>query len=190
MAGLDDAFSTSTANPNHVIFKNNRIYRHYVLRVNYTSYDVRRAEDIFNPNTEHCDIMMLHNEESEEDSYHRFCYARIMGIYHTNVQYIGPGMQDYLPRRLDFLHIRWFERVPQQDLHGLHALQFVPMDDPGSFDFMDPADVVRGCHLIPAFRHGRLHQESSSTSIAQLGDSKIWKYYYVNRYGKLTCYCL
>ena len=187
MAGLGDSFGALHANLNDVILRHDRIYRHHILWINYTTYDVRRANDIFNPNTEHCDILMLHRPESEDD-HHQFCYARIIGIYHANVQYIGSGMKDYLPRRMDFLHVRWFEQVPQQDLHGLDALRFVQMNDPGSTDFVDPADMLRGCHLLPAFRHGKLHSEQVATSpIAR--DSDDWKYYYVNRYGRRARLC-
>lgn len=191
MDGLEDDFGASAAGLNHVILKNNRIYRHHVLRINYTTYDVRRGEDIFNPNTEHSDIMMLHRPESEQDR-EQFCYARIIGIYHANVQYVGPGMKDYIPRRIDFLHLRWFERVPEQDLHGLDALRFIHMDDPQSFDFVDPSDVVRGCHLMPAFRHGKLHREHkvATSPVSAARDSEEWEYYYVNRYGEITRCCL
>lgn len=177
-AGLDDGFGTLDANPGHVIFKNDRIYQHYVLRINYTTYDIRRAEDIFNPNTEHRDILMLHSQDSERDR-DPFCYARILGMYHANIQYIGPRMKDYLPRRMDFLHVRWFERVSQQDLPGLDALKFVDMNDPASFDFVDPADILRGCHLLPAFRYGKLRQNLHQSPIAC--DSEDWRFYYVNR---------
>lgn len=181
-AGLDDAFGALSANTDHVVLKNNRIYRHHVLRINYTTYDVRHANDIFNPSTEHRDIMMLHRPESEQDR-DRFCYARIIGIYHANVQYIGPGMKDYMPQQMDFLHVRWFERVPEQDLHGLDALRFIQADDPASFDFVDPTDIVRGCHLIPAFRHGRHHREETAMPPTSIARDEEWKYYYVNRYA-------
>lgn len=37
---------------------NNRIYHHRVCRINYTTYDVRRAQDSINPRT-HADISTL-----------------------------------------------------------------------------------------------------------------------------------
>lgn len=187
LAGLNDGLRALPAAPDHVILKNHRIYRHQILRINYTTYDVRRTDDIFNPNTEHCDIMLLHRSESgDSEDRHRFCYGRIIGVYHANVQYIGPGMKDYLPRRMDFLHVRWLERVPQQDLHGLEALQFTDTGDPATFDFVDPADVLRGCHLIPAFKHGKLQREHDAMLPASIaGDSEDWNYYYINRYGSL-----
>lgn len=97
-------------------------------------------------------------------------------MYHVNAQYIGPGMKDYLPRRVDFLHVRWFERVPQHDLHGYDALRFVELNDPTAFDFVDPEDILRGCHLLPAFRHGKLDRGVHGDH-----DLEDWKYYHVNR---------
>jgi hypothetical protein len=41
-----------------VTFVNNRIYKHKVMRVNYTTYDLRRAQDSLNSRT-HADIMVL-----------------------------------------------------------------------------------------------------------------------------------
>jgi hypothetical protein len=83
-AGLTDNFGTPEGRPDQVIFKNDRIYRHHSLRINYTTYDVCCTDDILNLNTEHCDIMMLHSPEDAND-HQWFCYARIIGIYHANV---------------------------------------------------------------------------------------------------------
>jgi hypothetical protein len=55
------------------------------------------------------------------------------------------------------------------------------MDDPAVFDFVDPADILRSCHLLPAFRFGRCHQGQIVMSpIAH--NSEDCKFYYVNRY--------
>lgn len=180
-AGLTDGFGTPDGQPDQVIFKNDRIYRHHILRINFTTYDVRRTDDILNPNTDHCDIMMLHAPEDAND-HQRFCYARIIGIYHANIQYIGPGMNDYAPRRMDFLYVRWFEREPQQDLQDLEAVRFVSIDDPAAFDFVDPADVLRSCHLLPAFRLGRRPQRLGQIVTSPIArNSEDWEFYYVNR---------
>ncbi|KAH7904570.1 hypothetical protein BJ138DRAFT_1018968 [Hygrophoropsis aurantiaca] len=63
-----------------VILMNERFYRHNIMRINYTSYDVRRAQDVINPNISHHNIMML----APPGDPHRFCYARVLGIYHAN----------------------------------------------------------------------------------------------------------
>ena len=128
---------------------------------------------------------MLLAKRLVDGSSHRFCYARILGIYHANVQYIGPGLRDYNPRRLDFAHVRWYELVtPDAELDGvaLDMLQLVSMDDPDAFDFINPAEILRGCHLIPAFAKSRTSPDSDG-SFPSANGSKDWKYYYVNKYG-------
>ncbi|OJA16859.1 hypothetical protein AZE42_09971 [Rhizopogon vesiculosus] len=42
-----------------ILFKSNRIYHHNLIRFNYTTYDIRRAQDVINPKTPHCNIMLL-----------------------------------------------------------------------------------------------------------------------------------
>lgn len=37
-----------------LIIKDDRLYHHSTARVNYTTYDVRRAQDVINPQTSHC----------------------------------------------------------------------------------------------------------------------------------------
>ena len=67
------------------------LYRHKVLRVNYTTYDLRRTIDSLNPCVPgHADVMVLSPENEEEnDDPHPYRYARILGIYHANVRHIG-----------------------------------------------------------------------------------------------------
>ncbi|KAF8834372.1 hypothetical protein BDN67DRAFT_992676 [Paxillus ammoniavirescens] len=84
----------SEADLGQVVLKGERIYRHNLFRINYTTYDVRRAQDSVNPLTDHRNIVLL----SPEPSVHPFCYARVLGIYHANVIYIGPGSKDYQSR--------------------------------------------------------------------------------------------
>ena len=97
LPGLDNDFNAlSNASIDQVLFKGGRIYQHNILCVNYTTYDVRRNQDVLNPNSDHCDIMMLFAPEGmEEGMQHHFCYARVVGIYHANVQYISPGFNSY-----------------------------------------------------------------------------------------------
>jgi hypothetical protein len=92
---------------NQVIFKGNRIYQHNICRINYTTYDFRREMETINPKSDHRDIMLL--AHADGSSTHPFCYARVLGIYHANVIYTGPGARDYLLRHIEFLWVRWFE---------------------------------------------------------------------------------
>ena len=162
-----------------VIFKGNRIYRHNIIRINYTTYDVRRDTDMVNPRTQHCDILLL----AQDGSDHRFCYARVLAIFHANVIYTGLGSKDFFPRRMEFLWVRWLELVNAPaawDTYLLDKVRFVPMNRPDAFGFVDPGDVLRSCHLVPAFTSGKVHTDGVVFSrIAR--DSQDWKHYHVNR---------
>jgi hypothetical protein len=148
LPGLCNSFHDLEPNINQVLLKSGHIYQHNVLRVNYMTYDVRREQDTFNPNSGHRDIMMLAGELTgdSEVTQHCFYYACIIGIYHVNVQYIGPGLKDYSPRRLDFFHVRWFNWIPPDDPQcsevALDMLRFVLINDEGAFRFVDPADII------------------------------------------------
>ncbi|THU94749.1 hypothetical protein K435DRAFT_612598, partial [Dendrothele bispora CBS 962.96] len=61
-------------------FENNRIYRHKVVRINHTTYDLRRDQDSINPRT-HADIMAL----APPGSIHPLIYGRVIGVFHANV---------------------------------------------------------------------------------------------------------
>jgi hypothetical protein len=168
-----------------VLFKNDRIYRHHLVRFNYTTYDVRRDQDVVNPDTPHCDIMLLANpDDLEANSNHPFLYARVLGIYHANVVYVGSGMLDYVPRRLEFLWVRWFQYFGDRSVvwkdRRLDCIKFPPMASEGAFGFVDPRDVLRGSHIMPRFVKGRVHADG--IAISRLAkDSKDWRFYYVDR---------
>ncbi|KIM79898.1 hypothetical protein PILCRDRAFT_26413, partial [Piloderma croceum F 1598] len=66
------------------------IYCHQLSRFIYTTYDIRRAQDMTNPRTSHCDIMLLakRNDENGSEPDHPFMYTHLLGIHHANVIYI------------------------------------------------------------------------------------------------------
>ena len=169
-----------------VFLKNDRIYRHHIVRFNYTTYDVRRGQDVINPGTSHCDILLLANRSmvTRPELDHPFLYARVLGVYHANVAYTGEGMLDYEARRIEFLWVRWFEydgarSVRWKDLR-LDSVRFPSLASEGSFGFIDPRDVLRGCHMIPAFARRKSHSDEVSISRCAR-DGKDWNHYYVNR---------
>jgi hypothetical protein len=161
------------------------MYQHHLLRVNYTTYDVRRSQDLINPSTLRRDIMMLANDRDAEND-HPFWFARVLGIYHVNAVYTDPGMLDYTSQRFDFLWVRWFQSHGKTSArwqeHHLDTVSFPPMAHQDSFGFVDPEDVLRGCHIIPHFRHRRVHFDSVSLSRCA-NDGQDWNRYAVNRYG-------
>jgi hypothetical protein len=170
-----------------VTFVNNQLYRHKAIRINYTTYDVRRSQDSLNPRT-HADIMVLSHEDEEDP--HPYWYGRILGAFHALVRHVGPDSVSTDVRRMDFLWIRWFGR----DLghragwaaKRLHRLGFMDSEDPGAFGFLDPKEVIRGVHLMPAFAFGRT-SELLAPSIARQPreKDKDWRFYYINSYAAI-----
>jgi hypothetical protein len=169
------------------------MYNHRLFRINYTTYDIRREQDVVNPGTSHCNIMLLAEQAS---GVHPFLYARVLGIYHANVIYVGPGMVDYNPMRFEFLWIRWYQlREPAcgplrngQESYALDQLSFLPVTNPEAFGFVDPADVLRSCHILPRFAGGRRYPNSQNQDSDDIGlsrcarDRQDWNSYYVGRY--------
>jgi hypothetical protein len=161
------------------------MYRHNLMRVNYTTYDVQRSQDNINASTPRHDVMVLANPDDDTSACSRpFRYARVLGVYHVNAIYVGPGMVDYQPHRMEFLWVRWYRTVDAlatgRKGRMLDRLQFLPMTDDETFGFLDPSDVLRGCHIIPVFSKGKLHSDGKGLSrCAQ--DSTDWVEYYVNR---------
>jgi hypothetical protein len=89
-----------------VIFKHDHMYKHKVMHVNYTSYDVRRGVDLISTGTAGgCNDVMVLAPETIQLYGHPFWYAHVLGIYHVNVVYTGEGNTDFLPRQLEFLWV-------------------------------------------------------------------------------------
>jgi hypothetical protein len=170
--------------PDSVLIKHDRLYKHSIMRINYTTYDVRRSQDVVKASTSHFNIMVLADRDDGQFSsnFHPFRYARVLGVYHVNVVYIGPGMVDYHPRRMEILWVRWYQSVGSsvQNAFKLHLIRFLPVADAEAFGFVDPLDIVRGCHIIPAFAKGKRHVDGRGLS-RYAADSSDWNAYYVNR---------
>jgi len=49
-----------------------------------------------------------------------------------------------------------------------------------TFGFLNPSDVLRSCHIIPAFAGGKRYADSKGLSFL-VHDSADWAEYYVNR---------
>jgi hypothetical protein len=160
----------------NVLFKRNHIYHHYIARINYTTYDTRRDQDVINPKTWHCNIIVL-SDCGEPGTNYR--YAKVLGIHHVNVVYIGGPF--HTVHRLEFLFVRWYEVVhANSDMTTLDRLRFPPLDSEEAFGFLNPADVLRATHVIPCFSKGKRHEHGRGLS-SVAGDKGDWHQYYVNR---------
>jgi hypothetical protein len=183
--------SKHKADHNRILFQHDRLYTHHLLRINYTTYDIRRAQDVINSSTSHCNIIVAPSSEDEEElqpTPHGFKYARVLGVYHSNVIYTGPGgYPDHQPRRMEFLWVRWYENADAAgtttgfNFSTLPFLRFPPMANEKSFGFVDPSDVLRACHLVPAFARGPLHSDGKGMSV-HARDQSDWRGYYVMWY--------
>lgn len=164
----------------------NKLYSVKTCRIYYTSYDMQRDFDTINP-TSHPDVMVRSPESDTGTS--PFWYGRVIGIYHANIWTTHndvPGGAEV--RRMDVLWVRWFGTEPGHRsgsrMARLPMVGFVEAEDDYAFSFLDPADVVRGCHLIPAFSVGRtLQMLPVAKSAARVLDPAAvddWVNYYVN----------
>ena len=171
---------------NSIRFLGSKIYSVQTCRVYYTSYDLQRQCDTINPCT-HPDIML--RCPVTEANATPYWYARVIGIYHANIWVENPeipgGREN---RRMDFLWVRWFGDVANYRsgfrTPRLHKIGFVKSTDDFAFRSIDPAKVIRGCHLIPAFAIGRntvlLPQPSGIAHRLNPEDKYDWLNFYVN----------
>ena len=179
-----DEHEYTTAQENKLIIAGNTIHRHKVLRINYTTYDMRRDQDSLKPDN-HADFMVLANEDEGEYPY---WYGRLIGIFHANISYIGPECASSEIRRMDFVWVCWFGQDLERGYtegwkaRRLPHIGFVPHEDPGALGFLDPALIIRGIHVIPAFAHGQTGSLLPMWSIARHSDDKDedWVMYYFN----------
>ena len=168
-----------------MLIENDRLYEHKLIQLNFTTYDVHHGTDLIHTGTSRRDIMLLANNLSAEmGNLHPFLYTRVIGVYHANVIYAGPNLHHCDAHRLDFLWVQWFEVVAST--HGdsfhsaLEAVQFPPMTRTESFGFVDPKDVLRGCHMLPAFAKGLRHPNGAGISRCAK-DNQDYNLYYVGQ---------
>ncbi|TFY82301.1 hypothetical protein EWM64_g1718 [Hericium alpestre] len=159
-----------------ILFAEDRMYQHKVLRINYTSYDLRRQQDSINPRTR-ADIMVLAHDTSANP----YWYARVIGIFHFMVQLRGSLER---PQRMDVLWVRWFG-LDVDAPHGFAARRLPHIgfinQGPEAFGFLDPQVVIRGVHLIPHFSDG-CTSDLLDASIARQPQEQDedWAFHYVN----------
>lgn len=177
----DHQFSPEELNSVRII--GDHIYAVKVLRVNYTTYDMRRSQDSMNPRT-HCDVM-VHSPEDEPGS-HPFWYARILGVFHAKVLHTGGKAWNRSVQHMEFLWVRWFGIEPNYR-YGFKAARlpkigFIPENDINAFGFLDPSMVLWGCHLVPAFAGGcttQLLKTVLPTAAHHPDETSDWANYYV-----------
>ncbi|KAJ2914408.1 hypothetical protein MD484_g6007, partial [Candolleomyces efflorescens] len=182
-------FEPDTVDPSHwrsVVVEHDRLYTHRLMRINYTTYDVRRDEDVIHMNTPQCNVMLLNGDLSSEStsSTHPYLYARVLGIFHANVSFLGvlpDGKRRYTSKRLEFLWVHWYEMIEEAVEFKLDRLKHSSLESFDAVSFVDPADVIRGIHLIPQFSLGKEEVRAPPSRWVNK-TMEIWKAYFVNRF--------
>ena len=191
----DDHEDFTDADRNCIRLVGNTFFSARRLQINYTTYDVRRARDSLNP-TGQCNVMVRAPQDLRSD--HPYWYARILGVFHTQVLCIPQAHCDpqiptlYEPKHMDFLWVRWYGNEPDyvsgSQAARLHKIGFVPSRDQGAFGFLDPSLIIRACHLIPSFVDGKtnLLLRQGPSAGRSVGDILDWTNFYVGRYAGST----
>ena len=121
--------------------------------------------------------------DGSDSSKHHFLYTRVLGAYHANVMYSGPGMQGFETRSLHFLWVRWYEVVDPGSSGWnnsmLDMVHFPPMHEDTSFGFVDLNDVLQECHILLAFVKGKCTTNINVSCCAK--NSKDYLLYYIGR---------
>ena len=86
------------------VIAHDRMYAHKVLRINYDTYDMRREQDMINPDR-HPDVTMYAEDESE----HPYLYARVIGVFHLYAHRKTPVGPSSPPKELHVVWVRWFD---------------------------------------------------------------------------------
>jgi hypothetical protein len=161
-----------------ITLRDNRIYEHKTLRARYATYDACDEEDIIRVSGPKTHIMILNPAYSSDIAAHPFLYARVHGIYHANIVYKG-GTRDSEAVRLEFLWVRWFRWEGRSaSSYGLHVLTFPHVTENGAFGFIDPTDILRGCHIVPGSSPDEVTVHGNLSGVAR--DSEDSKAYFVN----------
>jgi hypothetical protein len=179
----------TSAERSSVILVGEKIFPHKVLRINYTTYDLRRDQDSLNPRT-NADVLLLAHEDDNNSDGHPYWYARIISIFHALVIHTGEHSNSNVLQQMDFLWVQWFGRDPGTEQHPytagwkakrLERVGFISSDDPGAFGFLDPQHVIRGVHLIPAFKYGHTDVLLPPSIARSLSDNnEDWTFFYIN----------
>lgn len=158
------------------------------MRINFTTYDVRRGEDVVHMDTPQCNVMLLNGcfKKDTGEKEHQYLYGKVIGIFHANVSYVGTlpeGANPYADsrfHRMDFTWIHRYNFCGSTTEFKLDQVSMVPISSSNAFDFVDPADIVRAVHLIPRFSAGKLDPQIPRSPLSAV-DEESYEAYFINR---------
>ena len=83
-------------------------------------------------------------------------------------------------QKIDVLWVQWFSWDPDHkgrfSTCHLHRIGLMDTEDPSSYRFLDPSDVLHAVYLIPIFSTGRIPSEGADLD----RDAMKWQFYYVS----------
>jgi hypothetical protein len=106
-ADLSRSEEEGVQDESHVVLQGQQVFRHKLIYLNYTSYDLHQGQDVMNPLTDCRDIMFIAPDTSKTGR-HRYLYAQVLGIFHANAMLSGLGSTSDCWECFDFLWICWF----------------------------------------------------------------------------------
>ncbi|KAL0057520.1 hypothetical protein AAF712_015841 [Marasmius tenuissimus] len=143
-------------------FTSDCFYRRQQFHVHYMSYDCCCKKESIGSQC-HPHIMMLTSDPNDP---HPYLYARVIGIYHANVLYVGGGP-------FDKGH-EWGWKAKQ-----LPCVHFMDGEDPDAFGFVDPLQVIRVLHMVPSYKYNTTEELLSPKSLA-----RVYEKFYERQYMK------
>ena len=126
---------------------------------------------------------MVLAQEDDEPKPFPYWFGRIVGVFHVDVLHTGPASKTTEIQQIDFLWVRWFGHNMQHKsgfkLKCLHHIRF--LEGPEALGFLDPKEIIRAVHLIPAFAHGHCTDLLGPSIVRQPKENnEDWTYFYVN----------
>jgi hypothetical protein len=118
-----------------------------------------------------------------------YWYAHVIGIFHALMSSSHPGVKNKSQSRMEILWVHWFGVEPGWYHSGFHLARlpkigFIKSLDEFTFTFLDPGQVIRGAHIMPAFSKGRILTLLPATkSVARVlspDETDDWVNFYVN----------
>jgi len=164
-----------------------KLFHHQQLQLSYTTYDMRRTTDTVRLKGPNVDVMLA--AQQEDRPAHPFYYGRIFEIFHVEAFLHSKGSRVTRSpqiRTVPIVRLRWFASDLSQPLHRrrLHRITFLggvheTHWDPASLAFVDPSDIIRTMHAIPAFIFGPPVKPLSPSILTENGRHE-YSAYYVN----------
>ena len=166
------------------------MYQHKLMHVNYTSYNIQHVQDAINFSNSHHNIILLAGPDPNTRPMNEvefFKYAWVLGTFHINVIYIGPGSMGHQSQRIEFLWVWWYKVIGAGNAGWMHSkldrLHFPPIAQSNAFGFVNPSDVIRGYYINPRFSLGWWCSNGEGISYSGK-DSEDWVEYCINRWAQ------